>query len=159
MCPVLKTHDLGKIFEELDQDSNGFISVEELCSFFKKVGIVNATHNELKSIVGRPNLDLGDFIMFYESISMSNHTHGDKGKSSHEDHEDEKELVEAFKVFDMNNDGFISSDELQSVLSRLGMWEETGGGDCRRMIRVFDSNADGMLDFEEFKNMMLLTIP
>ncbi|KAK9167297.1 hypothetical protein Scep_002488 [Stephania cephalantha] len=159
MCPVLKSHDLRKIFDELDRDGNGFISVEELCSFFKKVGIVNATLNEVESIVGRPNLDLGDFVMFYESISMSNH--GDhKGKSSDDqDHEDEKELVEAFKVFDMDDDGFISSDELQSVLSRLGMWEEVGGGDCRRMIREFDSNADGMLDFEEFKNMMLLTIP
>ena len=32
----------------------------------------------------------------------------------------EKELHEIFQVFDGNKDGFISSDELYTVLSRLG---------------------------------------
>lgn len=68
------------------------------------------------------------------------------------------DLLEAFRVFDLNGDGFISSEELQSVLSRLGMWDERSGKDCGRMINAYDSNRDGRLDFEEFKNMMLLTV-
>ncbi|KAF9609742.1 hypothetical protein IFM89_018190 [Coptis chinensis] len=70
---------------------------------------------------------------------------------------EESDLVGAFKVFDINSDGFISSDELQCVLSRLGLWEERSGCDCTRMIYEFDINSDGVLDFEEFKKMMLLT--
>ena len=67
------------------------------------------------------------------------------------------DLAKAFIVYDSNGDGFISCDELQSVLSRLGLWNEHCGQDCRSMINVYDKNSDGVLDFEEFKNMMLLT--
>ncbi|EYU32485.1 hypothetical protein MIMGU_mgv1a017161mg [Erythranthe guttata] len=73
-------------------------------------------------------------------------------KESDEDSSDD--LSKAFKVFDLNGDGYITCDELQSVLSRLGLWEKRSGQDCKDMIRVYDENLDGVLDFEEFKNMM-----
>ena len=60
-------------------------------------------------------------------------------------------------MFDLNGDGFISCEELQNVLSRLGLWDEKSGKDCTRMICMYDTNLDGVLDFEEFKNMMLLS--
>ena len=103
--------------------------------------------DELENLVGNTTLDFNEFLVFYDSISS---------RQKNEE-EEEDDLVKAFRVFDLNGDGFITSDELQSVLSRLGMWEENGGGDCRRMINVYDTNSDGVLDFDEFKNMMLLT--
>ncbi|CAI0557861.1 unnamed protein product [Linum tenue] len=54
----------------------------------------------------------------------------------------EKDLEEAFRVFYINDNGFITSKELQKVLSRLVLWieSETTGkaavGRFRPMIRI-----------------------
>lgn len=62
------------------------------------------------------------------------------------------EVREAFEVFDKNKDEFIDAEDLQKVMSGLGL--EQGLENCRRMIGVFDENEDGRLDFQEFVNFM-----
>ncbi|XP_057814012.2 probable calcium-binding protein CML43 [Cryptomeria japonica] len=84
-----------------------------------------------------------EFVHLYQSIF------------SNEDAEledESKDLMEAFKVFDRNEDGYISSTELQQVLSSLGLIAQ--GQHCENMICRFDSDCNGVLDFMEFKNMM-----
>ncbi|CAA6659779.1 unnamed protein product [Spirodela intermedia] len=61
-----------------------------------------------------------------------------------------EEVKEAFSVFDMNGDGFIDAEELQTVLSKLGFPEGSTVVNCRRMISVCDDNNDGKVDFPEF---------
>ena len=34
----------------------------------------------------------------------------------------EEEIREAFKVFDKDNDGFITSDELKRILTKVSIW-------------------------------------
>ncbi|KAL5982730.1 hypothetical protein ACLOJK_016806 [Asimina triloba] len=138
----LHSSDLQKIFQTIDHDGNGQVDVQELSWLLHRIG-VSTSPEELESIVGGRSLELQDFIFFYESISG--------------DEEEAKVVEEAFKVFDQNNDGFITSGELQSVLTSLGLWEETRS-DCKRMISEFDMDLDGRLDFSEFKTMMLLTM-
>lgn len=66
-----------------------------------------------------------------------------------------QEVREAFRVFDVNEDGFIDAAELQRVLRGLGLVEEGKEvEDCRRMIRAFDENGDGRIDFNEFVKLM-----
>ena len=64
-----------------------------------------------------------------------------------------EDLMEAFKVYDMNNDGFISSTELQQVLCNLGFMEGEEVANCQKMICRYDSDSNGLLDFFEFKNI------
>ncbi|TQD75646.1 hypothetical protein C1H46_038828 [Malus baccata] len=161
MCP-LSTNDLHRIFENLDKNGDGQVSLEELNWLLERIGVQFSLH-ELESLVGKPSLDINEFLFFYKSISMqqgdaSGENEGgdireDVGVDGQED-EDEKDLAKAFGVFDLNGDGFISSEELESVLRRLGVLEENSSRDCRTMIRVFDTNLDGLLDFQEFKTMM-----
>uniref|UniRef100_A0A0Q3PUU5 EF-hand domain-containing protein n=1 Tax=Setaria italica TaxID=4555 RepID=A0A0Q3PUU5_SETIT len=76
------------------------------------------------------------------------------------DDEEERDLREAFDVFDGNKDGLISAEELGTVLGSLGMRRAGSGAgrpavaECRDMIRLVDSDGDGMVSFEEFKRMM-----
>ncbi|KAF8377083.1 hypothetical protein HHK36_030456 [Tetracentron sinense] len=151
MC-VLKSNELHRIFEILDRDGDGYVSVGELDWLLDKVD-VGTGPDELESIMGKKSLDLHEFMLFYNSISQQCRDEG----GSKEGVDEERDLIEAFKVFDLNGDGFISCEELRSVLSRLGLWEEKSGSDCRSMIYEFDTNSDGLLDFDEFKNMMLRT--
>ncbi|KAK7301446.1 hypothetical protein RJT34_12310 [Clitoria ternatea] len=107
--------------------------------------------SELESIVGKKSLDMREFLLFYDSILKQGNSEGENGD------EMERDLVKAFNVFDLDGDGFITSQELESVLKRLDMWDERCGKDCSTMICSYDTNYDGKLDFQEFKNMMLLT--
>ncbi|CAN1215357.1 Calmodulin-like protein 3 [Linum perenne] len=67
----------------------------------------------------------------------------------------EEELKEAFEVFDGDKDGLITVEELGSVLSSLGMKEGKKMEDCKEMIRRVDVDGDGMVNFDEFKTMMM----
>ena len=156
MSPI-NTNDLHRIFEKLDKNGDGLVSLEELNWLLEKIGVQIISLEELESIVGKSSLDLNEFLSFHDSISKQNNSCSNEVVEEEEANE-ESDLVKAFKVFDLNGDGFISCDELQNVLSRLGLWDENSGRDCRSMIHVYDTNLDGQLDFEEFKNMMFLTI-
>lgn len=147
----LNPEDLQRIFTKLDKNGDGLISIQELMWLLEKVGF-NTSLEELQSLVGQSTkLDSIDFLFFYDIVVKKNKKKND----------DDDDLIEAFKVFDLNGDGFISTDELESVLLRFGLWDELGhneGRDCKSVIRIYDVNSDGFLDFEEFKNMMMTSV-
>ncbi|XP_047964245.1 probable calcium-binding protein CML44 [Salvia hispanica] len=146
MSPMISADDLHRIFKNLDKENKGVVGIDELHGLLGRIG-VHTTPEELERFVGRTTLDYFEFLFFYEAmVKASNPEH------EHE-HEHEKDLRKAFEVFDLNGDGYISSEELRSVLSRLGLLNEKAD-DCKCMIGVYDDNSDGVLDFHEFKNMM-----
>ena len=65
----------------------------------------------------------------------------------------EEELVEAFRVFDRDGNGFISAAELRSVKNGLG--ENLTDEDVDEMIRDADIDGDGQINYEEFVKMMV----
>ncbi|XP_043697918.1 probable calcium-binding protein CML44 [Telopea speciosissima] len=148
---LLGFSDLKKLFAKIDLNNDGVVSMDELTQLLDKVGVY-ITADELEGIVGKPTLNLQEFVAFYESISVQLTEEEERT----DDDEEEKYLLEAFKVFDLNHDGFISCEELKIVLLRFGLLGESSDGDCNKMICRFDLNSDGKLDFEEFKHMMLL---
>ncbi|CAN6476137.1 unnamed protein product [Victoria cruziana] len=115
-------------------------------SMLRLVGIDHDCQ-DLEKVFGGVSLDQEKFATICKAAEDAG-DHDDGGRDG------ERELLESFKVFDEDEDEFISSEELERVLVRLGLWKE-GDGDCMAMISKFDSNMDGRLDFQEFKDMML----
>lgn len=152
---VLSSTDLHRIFEKLDTNNDGFVSIEEMNFVLQKICNSNNSQislEELESLIEKKSLDFNEFLFFYNSISKPNNDDDDE-----DDNLLERDLVKTFKVFDLDGDGFITSQELECVLKKLGFLDEKSGKDCRSMIQFYDTNLDGRLDFQEFKNMMLLT--
>lgn len=56
------------------------------------------------------------------------------------------EWRQAFKVFDKDGDGLITSAELRSVMRNLG--EELTDEECDELIEEADLDGDGMINFE-----------
>ena len=136
--------ELEMVFNKFDVNGDGKISSSELGSIMGSLGH-QPTEDELEKMIMEVDADGDGFINMQEFIELNT-----KGIDSAELMEN---LKEAFAVFDIDNNGSITADELQNVLSSLG--EECSLGDCRKMIAGVDQDGDGMINFDEFKVMMM----
>lgn len=60
--------------------------------------------------------------------------------------DEQKDITDAFKVFDRNGDGFISASELRHVMTTLG--EQLSDDEVENMIKEADVDGDGMINYE-----------
>lgn len=58
----------------------------------------------------------------------------------------EEEIKEAFKVFDRDDNGFISAAELRHVMTNLG--EKLSDEEVDEMVREADIDGDGQINYE-----------
>lgn len=56
-------------------------------------------------------------------------------------------------MFDVNGDGWISREELRTVMTNLG--EKLTDQDIDAMIKEADLNGDGRVNYEEFVQMWM----
>lgn len=63
------------------------------------------------------------------------------------------EIIESFRVFDKDGNGFISKAELSHVMTNLG--ERLTVKEVDNMIREADIDGDGQVNYEEFVKMMM----
>ncbi|KAK8532086.1 hypothetical protein V6N12_053535 [Hibiscus sabdariffa] len=115
-------------FEEafclLDKDGDGCISMEELAVAIKSLDH-DPTAEELRNMINEVDTDA----------------------------EGEEELKEAFRVFDRDQDGYISPYELRQGMINIG--ETLTDEELDQMIREVDLDGEGRVNYEEFLRMML----
>jgi calmodulin len=59
-----------------------------------------------------------------------------------------QELMGAFRKFDVDGNGYITSKELSDILSRMG--RHLNRHEVDMMIKTLDTSGDGQLSFNEF---------
>merc|ERR1712072_1355531 len=70
------------------------------------------------------------------------------------DTDSEEELIEAFKVFDKDGNGFISAAELRHVMTNLG--EKLIDEEVDEMIREADVDGDGQINYVAIQAVLSL---
>jgi len=136
--------DLKEAFSMFDIDGDGTITIVELKEVMKSLG-QNPTEKELKQMISSVD-DNGDNEIDFEEflILMSSK------KPSKDD--PDKELRDAFKVFDADGSGTISRSELKKLMKNLG--QKLSDEELDAMMDEVDTDGNGEIDFQEFKTMM-----
>lgn len=147
--------ELTSIFQSLDLNNDGKLSYNEIVDGYNqiygynenKIGSIKTTKGE--SIANNifktfRKIKDSDYITYQEFLI---------GSADKKNIITEKKLEAAFKIFDKNGDGSISSNEIKSVLCN----KNTNKGDYywNSIIKEVDLNGDGEISFEEFKILMM----
>ncbi|XP_018619983.1 calcium-binding protein 5b [Scleropages formosus] len=140
--------ELREAFQEFDKDKDGLISCKDLGNLMRTMGFM-PTEMELIELSQNINMNLGgrvDFEDFVELMApkLLAETAGMIGL---------KELKDAFKEFDMDGDGAITTEELRLAMNKL-LGEQMSRREIDDVVREVDNNKDGTVDFEEFVKMM-----
>ncbi|ESW19158.1 hypothetical protein PHAVU_006G101200 [Phaseolus vulgaris] len=147
MKETLREEQIGEFLEAFclfDKDGDGCINIEELGTAIRSLD-ENPTLEELQIMMSEVDTDCNGTIEFGEFLNLM----ARKMKES----EAEEELKEAFRVFDKDQDGYISASELRSVMRTIG--EKVTEEEVAQMVKEADLDGDGLVDYEEFVRMML----
>ncbi|XP_038907158.1 calmodulin-2/4-like [Benincasa hispida] len=136
---------LIEAFLFFDKNRDGCITLDELRTEIRNLG-QNPTEEELKQMISEVDADGNGKIDFWEFQKLM---------SKIMEEETEEKLKEAFKVFDKNQDGYISANELSHVCLMLNLGEKLTDEEVLQMIRDADLDGDGQVDYHEFVNMMM----
>ncbi|KAK6779711.1 hypothetical protein RDI58_021895 [Solanum bulbocastanum] len=136
-----EVEDLKEMFNKIDTNNDGIVSVEELKAGLKLNS--QLAESEVQMLIeaidtnGKGTLDYGEFIAVSLHLQrMANDEH----------------LHKAFSYFDKDGNGYIEPDELRDALM------EDGADDCTNMandiFQEVDTDKDGRISFDEFAAMM-----
>lgn len=129
-------------FKLFDKDGNGSISRSELTTVMKSLGL-DPTDDNIEDLMNEVDIDGNHEIEFDEFLTLMERqmTYGDA----------DQEIMEAFKVFDKNGDGYISGAELKHVLNSIG--EKLSDEELETMILEI-SEGSGQINIEQFQALL-----
>jgi calcium-dependent protein kinase len=134
-----ETDKMEEIFAAMDKNNDGMLSKDEIREGYEEHFGIPIDDEEIDRIFkvidvdGSGAIDYSEFLM----ATMSEQQLMSKEK-----------LKQAFRMFDKDNSGTISRDEIKEALG--GLDEEMAD----KMISEVDEDNDGEISFEEFEKMM-----
>jgi calmodulin len=142
--PENRLKEYRDAFEMFDKDKDGNITAKELANVMRSLN-QDPSEQELHDMISEVDVDGNGRIDFEEFVVLMNR------RSKETDTEDE--VINAFRVFDKEGNGMISSTELRHVMTTLG--DQLTDEEVDEMIREADIDGDGYINYEEFVRMMM----
>ncbi|WOL00401.1 calcium-dependent protein kinase 29-like [Canna indica] len=141
--PVEEVDSLRQMFDMMDTDKNGSLTLEELKKGFNLIGHP-VQDVDVQMLMEAADIDGDGTVNREEFVAVSVHLK----RIDSEEH-----LPKAFSFFDKNQSGFIEIEELREA---LGEDQEVGANE-QVILDIFsdvDKDKDGRISYEEFEMMM-----
>jgi calmodulin len=142
--PENRLKEYRDAFEMFDKDKDGTITAKELANVMRSLN-QEPTEQELNDMINEVDIDGNGRIDFEEFVALMNR----RSKET----DTEEEVINAFRVFDKDANGLISSTELRHIMTTLG--DKLTEEEVDEMIREADIDGDGYINYEEFVRMMM----
>jgi len=147
-----QTKAIEELFDKADKNGNGKISVEEYVQIFQEHGI-ELSPDEVGKVSNLANNDgevTKDEFLSYARHSEFFKTQLDKSASDSLAHKEEAiaKAERAFRLFDKDNDGYITKEEFGKISKKLNKDQ------VEAVFNKFDKDGDGVLSFNEFRSML-----
>lgn len=134
--------EFKEAFTLFDKDNNGTISKQELSTVMRSLGL-SPSEQEVTDLMNEIDLNGNKSIEFSEFLTLMSR--------QLKQNDSEMELLEAFKVFDKNGDGYISSAELKHVLTSIG--EKLSDAEVDEILKEV-ADGQGQINIEQFAEIL-----
>jgi len=133
--------ELKEAFTMFDRENTGKINQKQMDIIMRNLGQNDNedTVNEMFDANTSNDNKTIDFAEFLNTISQKMQDNGT-----------EDEIREAFKIFDKDETGFISTTELRDIMTNMG--QKLTVEEVNEMIRESNPDDDGKINYNEFVN-------
>lgn len=142
--------DLRTAFGLIDSNQDGHLNTNELHLMLTKLNI-DLAENVLEELIrmashtGKELLDETEFLQWVKRIQEL--------RPEEDTDDNQQDLMAAFRVFDLDNNGFITRDELKAAMETIG--EPVTEQQVTEFLNLADTDRDGRINYEEFARLLL----
>ncbi|KAJ5074190.1 calmodulin-7 [Anaeramoeba ignava] len=137
--------EFKETFRLFDKDGDGEITALELKSMLQSLG-QNPTDQDIQNMIKEVDVDGDGKIQENEFLKIFERRLNAE--------EDENFVQMVFKLLDKDDDGYITSAELNHFLNSIG--ERMTSEELEILINFADTTKQGRVSFEDFKRVVLM---
>ncbi|KAG8224137.1 hypothetical protein J437_LFUL005471 [Ladona fulva] len=137
---------LRKAFEAFDREKKGTISTDMVGTILSMLGH-DLTEDLLQEIIVEVDADGSGELEFEEFVTLAARFLVEEDSEAMQ-----QELREAFRLYDKEGNGYITTSVLREILRELD--DKITEEELDMMIEEIDSDGSGTVDFDEFMEVM-----
>jgi len=137
---------LKKAFDMFDREKKGFIHSSMVGTILRTLG-QSFEESDLQELLTEIDSDGSGEIEFDEFLALTARFLVEEDAEAMQE-----ELREAFRMYDKEGNGFISTTTLREILHALD--DKLTQDELDEMIAEIDTDGSGTVDFDEFMEMM-----
>ncbi|XP_023016536.1 troponin C at 41C [Leptinotarsa decemlineata] len=137
---------LKNAFDTFDVEKKGSIGTVMIGTILSMLGI-QTTDSMLKEIIDEVDEDGSGELEFEEFITLASRFMVEEDAEAMQ-----QELKEAFRLYDKEGNGYITTSTLKEILKELD--DKITSDELDMMIAEIDADGSGTVDFDEFMEVM-----